>query len=98
MKKIDLKTFFMFFYSFVVVSHRVFMKKQPFLDFLCEIMRHSPCGKKCYGGNQNIRIAEMRDVLEFFDRNISGGYYDGELEFLLKHCKSKHKVFFLFKK
>ncbi|CAF4017218.1 unnamed protein product, partial [Rotaria sp. Silwood1] len=26
------------------VSHKIFMKEQSFLDFLCDVMYHSPCG------------------------------------------------------
>jgi hypothetical protein len=64
------------------------MKKQHFLDFLCEVMLHSPCGKRHYRRDHNLRKAEMTDVLQFLDRN-SNRHYDGETEFLLKHCKSK---------
>ncbi len=88
MKRIDL-------YTFIVVSHRVFIKKQSFLDFLCEVMLHSPSGKWRYNGNRNVRKAEMEDVVKFFDRQINDGYYDGEVEFLLKHCQSKYFLFYL---
>ncbi len=83
------------FYTFVVVSHRVFMKKQPFLDFLCEVMVHSPCGKWQYRHNRNIREVTMEDVQQFFDQKNNHDYYDGEVEFLLKHCISKHCFFFI---
>jgi hypothetical protein len=95
MKRIALQIYFVF-YMFVVVSHKVFMKGQPFLDFLCEVMLHSPRGKSKYGYKRFISKVTMEDVLEFFDRNSNHGYYDGEVEFLLKYCKSK-RLSFLFK-
>jgi len=95
MKRTDQEVSFMFC-TFVVVSHRVFMKKQPFIDFLCEVMLHSPCGKRHYRREQNLRKADLRDVLKFLDRN-SNRYYDGEIEFLLEHCKSKQLIFFSMK-
>ncbi|CAM4856969.1 unnamed protein product [Rotaria socialis] len=69
------------------INHGVFMKKQPFLEFLCEIMLHSPCGKKRYGGRQrNVQKVHGDDVLEFLD--IRNPTYQIEMNFLLKHCKN----------
>ncbi len=66
------------------------MKKQPFLDFLCEVMLHSPCGRREYGRDHKVRKVEISDAVRYLDRNISGTYYEGEIEFLLKQCKSKY--------
>jgi hypothetical protein len=60
------------------------MKKQPFLDFLCEVMRQSPCGKWRYGSNRNVEKLQMSDVLEFLNPNTNGHYYHGEIDFLSK--------------
>jgi len=92
MKRIDREVSFMF-YMFVVVSHRVFMKKQPFLGFLCEVMLHSPCGKRHYRRDRNLQRAELTDVLKFLDQS-SNQYYDDEIEFLFKHCESEQSIFF----
>ncbi|CAF4203077.1 unnamed protein product, partial [Adineta steineri] len=51
------------------VKHTVFMKKQPFIEFLCEIMSHSPSGKRKYGRQRNISKADGEDVLRFLDIN-----------------------------
>jgi hypothetical protein len=72
----------------------VFTKEQPFLDFLCEVMRHSPSGEWRYGHRRHIVKAELTDVLKFLDQNINGNYYAGETAFLLKHCKSKQLIYF----
>ncbi|UJR09388.1 hypothetical protein I4U23_013631 [Adineta vaga] len=68
------------------ISHAVFQKKQPFVEFLCEIMRHSPCGKY-YNRDRNISRIEINDVVNYLDQNQNAEYYDGEIEFLLKQCK-----------
>ncbi|CAF4995849.1 unnamed protein product, partial [Rotaria magnacalcarata] len=63
------------------------MKKQPFLEFLCEVMLHSPCGKRRYAGRQrNVQKVNGDDVLEFLD--VSNPTYHIEMNFLLKHCKN----------
>ncbi|CAF0732947.1 unnamed protein product [Adineta steineri] len=67
------------------VKHTVFMKKQPFIEFLCEIMLHSPSGKRKYGRQRNISKADGGDVLSFLD--INNPAYQHELDFLLKYCK-----------
>lgn len=82
------------FCLFVVVSHKVFTKRQPFLGFLCEVMRHSPCGKYYYGHQRDIRQATMKDVVKFLDKEENHNYYQGEVEFLLKHCKRTSSSFF----
>ncbi|CAF1537908.1 unnamed protein product [Rotaria sp. Silwood1] len=69
------------------VSHTVLMKEQSFIDYLCEVMLHSPLGKSHYKNKQKIQTAEIKDVVKFLDQNISGGHYDGEIGFLLNHCK-----------
>ncbi|CAF1302297.1 unnamed protein product [Adineta steineri] len=69
------------------VSHGIFQKKQSFLDFLRDVMLHSPCGKYHYRHNRNIKKANINDVLDFFDRNVNNAYYAGEIEYLLKNCK-----------
>ena len=71
----------------IVVKHSVFMKKQSFLDFVCEVMMQSPSGKKIYGRQKDARMAEGRDVLEFLD--VRNRNYRSEADFLLKHCKRK---------
>ena len=63
------------------------MKKQPFLEFLCEVMLHSPSGKELYRGQRDIRKAEGNDVLGFLD--VRNPRYQSEVNFLLKHCKRK---------
>ncbi len=70
-----------------LVRHTVFMKKQPFLEFVCEIMLHSPRGKRIYGRQRNVAKATGDDVLGFLD--IHNPTYRIEAEFLLKHCKRK---------
>ncbi|CAF3728415.1 unnamed protein product [Rotaria sordida] len=67
------------------VKHTVFLKKQPFLEFLCEIMMHSPCGKRKYDGQRNVQKADGNDILKFLD--INNSTYKSEADFLLKHCK-----------
>ncbi len=63
------------------------MKKQPFIEFLCEIMLHSPSGKELYRRQRNIQKADDDDILRFLDRN--NPRYQSEMDFLLKHCKRK---------
>ncbi|CAF3977665.1 unnamed protein product [Adineta steineri] len=70
------------------VSHGIFQKKQSFLDFLCEVMRHSPCGKYHYRHKRNIKTAHIDDVLAFLDRDGNDKDYAREIEFLLKQCKN----------
>ena len=70
-----------------LVSHTIFLKKQPFLDFVCEIMLQSPAGKHRYRGQRDIRQANGEDVLRFLD--VRSTSYRIEAEFLLKHCKGK---------
>jgi hypothetical protein len=70
------------------VSHTVFLKKQPFLEFACEIMLQSPAGKRLYDRQRNARKAEGADVLRFLD--VKSPTYRAEAEFLLKHCKGKN--------
>lgn len=72
----------------VLVNHAVFMKKQPFLDFLCEIMLQSPCGKREYGRQKNISKADGNDVLRYLDTNSQN--YRQEVAFLLKQCKGNY--------
>ncbi len=69
------------------MSHTVFLKKQPFLEFLCEIMLHSPCGKQKYGRQRNVQKVDGDDVLQFL--NTRSLTYQNEADFLLKHCKRK---------
>lgn len=71
-----------------VVNYGVFQKKQPFLEFLREVMRHSPCGKY-YKRDRTISRIEIDAVVNYLDRNQNAKYYDDEIEFLLKHCKRK---------
>lgn len=78
------RTFLSFFYVFVIVSHAVFIKGQPFLDFLCEVMLHSPSGKRRYLNYRNMGKADINDVLDIFTQNNND-----DIEFLIKHCRSK---------
>jgi hypothetical protein len=71
-----------------IVKHTVFTKKQPFLDFLCEVMLHSPCGKRKYGRQRDVQKVDGNDVLRFLDINTAT--YRGEVDFLLKQCKRKY--------
>jgi hypothetical protein len=82
--------FIFLYYMILTVSHAIFMKKQPFINFLCEVMLHSPRGKWQYGRNPGMRTAEIDDILNFLNPNLNVGYYDGEVEFLLEHCKRKY--------
>lgn len=79
---------FHFTFLIFLVKHSVFMKKQPFLDFLCEVMLHSPCGKRTYTNQSRRQKAEIEDVLSFLD--IHQPTYKQEVDFLLKHCKRKY--------
>lgn len=65
------------------------MKKQWFIDFLCEIMRYSPLGKQHFGYNNRNRNDIINDLLGFFDEKYAGEYYQGERKFLLDHCQSR---------
>ena len=65
------------------------MKKQPFLDFLCEVMLQSPSGRKRYSRDRNRTKAEGDDVLWFLDHTNPD--YRTETAFLLKHCKRKDR-------
>ena len=65
------------------------MREQPFLDFLSDVMYHSPTGKWFCSRNRNVRKLKPEDILNFFDPNENGNYYHGEMEFLLEHCRSK---------
>jgi hypothetical protein len=67
------------------------MKKQPFLEFVCEVMLHSPSGKKKYGRQRNMQKVEGNDVLQFLD--ASNRQYRIEADFLLKNCKRKYLCF-----
>jgi hypothetical protein len=71
----------------IVVSHTIFLKKQPFLEFLCEIMLQSPSGKREYSNRRQIRKVDGNDVLRYLD--IRSPTYPNEADFLLKHCKRK---------
>ena len=84
------QVYFTIFYT-IAVKHTVFMKKQSFLEFACEIMLHSPSGKRIYGGQRNIEKATGDDVLTFLDR--ANPNYRNEATFLLKHCKRKYFSF-----
>ncbi|CAF3918070.1 unnamed protein product [Rotaria sordida] len=72
------------------MSYTIFIKEQSFIDFLCEVMLHSPLGKKYYKNMQKVQKAEMEVVVEFLDQNISGTHYHGEIEFLLNNCERKY--------
>ncbi|UJR36678.1 hypothetical protein I4U23_029395 [Adineta vaga] len=67
------------------VKHTVFMKKQPFIEFVCEVMLHSPSGKRKYGQQRNASKADGADVLQYLD--VHNRNYRNEADFLLKHCK-----------
>ena len=76
----------------LIVKHTVFLKKQPFLEFLCENMLHSPYGKQRYGGQRNMKKINVEDVLKFL--HINNPMYKSEEEFLLKHCKRTYASVF----
>jgi hypothetical protein len=59
-------------------------------------MVQSPCGRRWRNRERNVQKVEMNNVLELFDQNANSHYYRGEIEFLLKQCKSK-RSYFLFK-
>ncbi|CAF1158155.1 unnamed protein product, partial [Didymodactylos carnosus] len=68
------------------VSHSCFLKKQPFLDFLREVMVKSPCG--VYDGRgRRIEKVTIEDCINYLDPVINQAYYQGELKFLTKLCK-----------
>ncbi len=77
----------LFVFIVIVVSHTIFLKKQPFLEFVCEVMLQSPSGKREYGNRRNIRKVEGKDALRYLD--IRSPTYKSEADFLLKHCKRK---------
>lgn len=79
-----------FFYF--VVSHRVFMTKQPFLHFLCDIMSQCPSYKKRYGRTESNRRATLTEVVALFDP-IRNDQYHIDREFFLKNCRSKESKF-----
>lgn len=66
----------------------VFLKKQPFLDFVREIMLQSPCGKRKYAHQRYLTMVSYEDVLEFLNTNNRA--YQSEAHFLLKHCSRKY--------
>ena len=72
----------------VLVSHTIFLKKQPFVEFICEIMLYSPSGKREYGGRRNVSKISGDDALRYLDTRSRT--YQADADFLLKHCKSKH--------
>ena len=76
-------------FLFISVSYQAFMQRQPFIDFLCEIMRHSPLGKKQYANKDRSTKVSTGDLLNFFDIQYAGDYYQGERDFLVKHCRSR---------
>ena len=77
------------------VSYGVFIKEQPFLNFLCEVMLHSPTGKWLRSNRRNVGRLELKDVINFFDPDQNGEYYDGERKFLLEHCRSKYCTYLI---
>ncbi|CAF0807946.1 unnamed protein product [Rotaria sp. Silwood1] len=66
------------------IKHTVYMKKQSFLEFVCEVMLHSPCGKRKYGRHRDVQTANGDDVLRFLDINTNPTY-NHEADFLRKH-------------
>ncbi len=79
---------YLFLIYVIVVSHTVYLKKQPFLDFICEILLHSPCGKRDYGRQRDARMVHGNDAIIYLDSRSPT--YESEANFLLKHCKCKH--------
>ncbi|CAF1546280.1 unnamed protein product [Rotaria sordida] len=71
------------------MSYTIFIKEQSFIDFLCEVMLHSPLGKNYYKNTQKVQKAEMEVVVKFLDQNISGDHCHGEIEFLLNNCEHR---------
>ena len=66
----------------------MFLKKQPFLEFVCEVMLQSPSGKKKYGRERDLRKVDGGDVLQWLEwdnRNARG-----DLVFLEKQCKGEY--------
>ncbi|CAF1451736.1 unnamed protein product [Rotaria magnacalcarata] len=72
------------------VSHAVFQKEQSFLDFLCDVMLHSPLGKRHYSRGRNVNKAKLEDVVRFLNQNISRNNYSGEIDFLRQNCQHLH--------
>ena len=63
------------------------MKKQPFLDFVGEVMLNSPSGKQFYGRDRQATKVNLYDIQQFLHRE--NPRYSSEATFLLKHCKSE---------
>ncbi|UJR36677.1 hypothetical protein I4U23_029394 [Adineta vaga] len=53
--------------------------------FVCEVMLHSPSGKRKYGQQRNASKADGDDVLQYLD--VHNRNYRNDADFLLKHCK-----------
>ncbi|CAF4984306.1 unnamed protein product, partial [Rotaria sp. Silwood1] len=70
------------------VSHKIFMKEQSFLDFLCDVMYHSPCGKRHWTNKRSTSKLQIQDVLQIFNKTTNNIYYEGEVEFLLNCCRN----------
>lgn len=66
----------------------MFVKEQPFLQFLCEVMQYSPTGKWLSSTRRNAGRLTVEDVLKFFDPNQNRDYYRREIEFLTEQCRS----------
>ena len=72
---------------FISVKYSVFMKKQPFLDFVGEVMLNSPSGKHLYGRDRQATSAKLYDIQQFLHRENPRS--SSEASFLLKQCKSE---------
>ena len=77
-------------FYFCIVNHGIFLRRQPFLDFVCEIMRCSPCGKYYQGQNRYQSKLSMKDVEQYLDPTNNAQFYNGEIDFLVKQCKRKY--------
>ena len=66
------------------------MKKQPFINFLREIMRHCPSNKRQddRGRRNEEDIISMDKIIEILDPP-SNRNYSRDFEFLSSHCKRK---------
>ncbi|CAF0788522.1 unnamed protein product [Adineta ricciae] len=69
------------------ISHAVFQKRQPFLEFLCELLRYSPCGQWYNKHSSHTHAVTMSSAVQYLDSNENAEYYDGEIEYLLQYCK-----------
>ncbi|CAF0788505.1 unnamed protein product [Adineta ricciae] len=69
------------------VNHGIFQRRQKFLDFVCEVMHYSPCGRYYRTQNRHESKLSMENVEEYLDSKNNAGFYKDEIEFLLKHCK-----------